>query len=85
MTEVRDVLMPVEEQHPLGREASIETMCGLIREYVEPDGRNANGGSIAKLMVVGTRIFVRAPARHLAEIERWPHSPGQLRSAQGFL
>ncbi len=67
--EVGEVLTSIEAQHALDREASIETMCDLIREYVEPEAWNANGGNIAKLTVVGTRIFVRAPARHLAEIE----------------
>ncbi len=67
--EVGEVLTSIEAQHALDREASIETMCDLIREYVEPEAWRANGGNVAKLTVVGTRIFVRAPARHLAEIE----------------
>ncbi len=63
------MLTGIAEQHALDREASIEKLCGLIREYVEPEAWSANGGNVAKLTVVGTRIFVRAAARHLAEIE----------------
>ncbi|MHC4428195.1 MAG: hypothetical protein ACYS0D_06270, partial [Planctomycetota bacterium] len=50
-------------------EGAVDTVCGLIHEYVEPDYWAANGGRVAQLTVVGTTMFVKAPARLHAQIE----------------
>jgi hypothetical protein len=67
--DVVGILSDLEGAHGVDRQGSIDKLCGLIYEYVEPNAWHSNGGNVAQLSVVGTTMFVRAPARYIAEVE----------------
>ncbi len=67
--DVGDILVRIEEEHGCVRAESIAKLCQLVHDYVEPEAWEANGGDVARLMVVGTKMFARAPTRYHARIE----------------
>ncbi len=67
--DVGDILARIDEEHSIVRFESIEKLCELVYTYVEPNSWESNGGNIARLMVVGPKMFIRAPARYYARIE----------------
>ncbi len=79
------ILRDLEKQYTMSRQTSTDKLCRLMHEYVKPDAWRANGGNIGQLTVVGTTMFVRAPARYHAEVE-WilaQLSPADQVSAKG--
>jgi hypothetical protein len=49
---------------------SAAEICALIQGFVEPDHWVDNGGSLASIRLVGTRMFVKAPPR-MQESVKW--------------
>ena len=52
------------------RSKTVEEVIGLIREFVYSDGWRDNGGTAARMTVVGDRMFIEAPERYHRQI-RW--------------
>ncbi len=47
----------------------VEEVTMLLREFVYPEGWRDNGGALARLTVVGDRMFVEAPERYHTQIK----------------
>ena len=66
--DVGDILARIDEEHSVVRFESIEKLCELVYTYVEPSSWESNGGTIARLMVVGPKMFIRILAPPLIDL-----------------
>lgn len=58
-----------QETYHEEREKVVEEIASLIREFVYSDGWHENGGDLAKMTIVGDRMFVEAPQRYHTQIK----------------
>jgi uncharacterized coiled-coil protein SlyX len=52
-----------------GREVVIKDIVDVVTHFVSPDDWNENGGNLAQTMIVGDRLFIKAPARFHPQIQ----------------
>lgn len=57
------------EAYSEDRAKVVEEVTMLIREFVYAEGWRDNGGDLAKMTIVGDRMFVEAPERYHAQIK----------------
>jgi hypothetical protein len=50
--------------------SSIHVVAGLVQKFVHPEAWEENGGDLARLEAVGSKLFVKAPRRFHGEV-RW--------------
>jgi hypothetical protein len=73
-----------QEKYNEDREKIVEEVSKLVTEFVSPTGWRDNGGDLAKMSVVGDRMFVEAPERFHAQI-KWmlEQLPGEKPRKEG--
>lgn len=65
----RETVLACYDLSGLASDVSADAVPEVIQKFVFPDGWLDNGGTTAKLHMVGNRMFVEAPTRYQARVE----------------
>ncbi len=82
--DLESIIAARQEKYGEERAKIVDEVVKLVSEFVYPDGWRDNGGDLAKMTVVGDRMFVDAPERFHKQI-KWmlDQLPGQQDRRQG--
>ncbi|MBX3361842.1 MAG: hypothetical protein KF912_09530 [Phycisphaeraceae bacterium] len=64
------ILVTIDIAHVLEEDVGVDQIRELVNSFIEPDGWVDNGGEIAAMSIVGTKLFVKAPPRVIEGV-RW--------------